>query len=82
MQVFHKTRETPASLFDRLNELVTSDADVGDMESHLSEIGTGEDESQVSVDRDRRVFRSLGVEMISTLMISSSLDGVSEASSE
>ena len=52
MQVFHKTRETPASLFDRLNELVTRDADVGDMESYLREFGTGEDELQVSVGRD------------------------------
>ena len=68
--------------FESLSQLFGRDADVGDMESHLSEIGTGEDESQVSVDRDRRVFRSLGEKMISTLMISSSLDGVSEASSK
>ena len=65
-----------------IRKLFAGDADVGDMESHLSEIGTGEDESQVSIDRDRRVFRSLGEKMISTLMISSSLDGVSEAFSE
>ena len=82
MQVFHKTRETPASLFDRLNELVTRDADVGDMESHLSEFSTSEDKSQVSVDRDRRVFRSLGEKMIFTVLTSSSLDEISEAFSE
>ena len=35
-----------------LGEFFAGDADVGDMESHLSEIGTGEDELQVSVGRD------------------------------
>ena len=65
-----------------LGEFFAGDADVGDMESHLSEFGTSEDKSQVSIDRDRRVFRSLGEKMIFTVLTSSSLDGVTEAFSE
>ena len=81
MQVFHKTRETPASLFDRLNELVTRDLDVGDVEVVLGEFGTGEDEPQVSVSRDRRVFGSLREETDGSVFTRSTYI-VSEAFSE
>ena len=56
MQVFHKTGDTPASLFDRLNELITRDLDVGDVEVVLCEFGTEEDEAEVSVRGDGRVI--------------------------
>ena len=76
------SRQKQSCFFESFLKLFAGDADVGDMESYLREFGTSEDESQVPIDRDRRVFRSLGEKMISTLMISSSLDGVSEASSK
>ena len=65
-----------------IRKLFAGDADVGDMESHLSEFGTSEDESQVSIDRDRRVFRSLGEETDGSVMASPSLYEISEASAE